>query len=386
MILALAALATAIWIYLFVARGAFWLAAERQERGLPRFDGPWPAVTAIVPARDEAETIAAAVGSLLAQRYPGSLDVVLVDDGSVDATADLARKSAADASAGERLTVIEGVAPGTGWTGKVWALDQGFRLVCAKHEGPRYVLFSDADIVHAPSSLRDLVVRAETGGLVLVSAMARLRCVSFAERCAIPAFVYFFRMLYPFEWVNRPDRPTAAAAGGCMLVRAGALERLGGFSCIRDALIDDCALARRLAREGPIWLGLSDSVHSIRRYETFAPIARMVRRSAYAELRYSPLLLVAVVLAMALVFLAAPLLAIFASGLSALLGLIAWLLMVASYQPMARFYRINRLWGVALPLIAAMYMVWTVQSALEHASGRGGAWKGRYQASVGEVR
>ena len=386
MILALAAIAAAIWVYLLVARGAFWLTAERQEHDLPRFDGPWPAVVAIVPARDEAGTIAAAIGSLLAQDYAGALDVVLVDDGSADDTAELARRAAAKAACAERLEVVEGLAPAAGWTGKVWALEQGFRLVAGRPQSPAYVLFSDADIAHDASSVRDLVTRAEVGGQVLVSAMARLRCASFAERCAIPAFVYFFRMLYPFQWVNRPDHKTAAAAGGCMLVRPGALERLGGLACIRDALIDDCALARQLATQGPIWLGLSDSVRSIRPYETFEPIARMVRRSAYAQLGYSPLLLAAVVLAMALVFLAAPLLAIFASGTPALLGLIAWLLMAFSYQPMARFYHVNPLWGLALPLVAAMYMVWTVQSALEHASGRGGAWKGRYQASIGEAR
>ena len=365
--------ALAVWVYLVAGRGGFWLAGERDDRPEPPAPAAWPAIVAIIPARDEAATIAQTVMSLLGQDYPG-LAVILVDDASQDGTA-----AAAKAAANARLTVLHGRPLPAGWTGKLWALKQGVEAASTRQA--KYLLLTDADIVYAPGALKRLVARAERQGTVLTSIMVKLRCASFAERCLIPAFVFFFQMLYPFAWVNRPRRATAAAAGGCMLVDAAALSASGGIDAIRSALIDDCALARQMKSVGAIWLGLSEHVASIRSYDGFAPIRRMVTRSAYAELRYSPLRLLTTIFEMALTFLAGPLLAIFASGTPALLGAASWALMALAYQPTLRLYRLSPLWGLALPAIALLYTLWTVESALQYARGQGGEWKGRVQAA-----
>jgi hopene-associated glycosyltransferase HpnB len=379
MIEIIALIVLAVWLYLLAARGGFWLAGQRDDR--PELPGPtaWPTVTAVIPARDEAATIARCVKSVLGQNYPGVLQVVVVDDASQDDTGAIAGAAAASIGAQDRLTVLNGQPLPPGWTGKVWAQKQGVDAALAQTPPPKYLLLTDADIVYAAAALRRIVSRAENGPTVLTSVMARLNCESFAERCCIPAFVFFFQMLYPFAWVNRANR--AAAAGGCMLVRGEALAAAGGIETIRGALIDDCALARQMKKTGPIWLGLSTHVHSIRRYETFGPIRKMITRSAYAELRYSPLRLIAATLGMALTFLAGPLLAIFGSGKPAIIGLIAWGAMTVALQPTLRLYRLNPLWGLALPAIALAYMIWTVESALQYARGQGGAWKGRIQAA-----
>jgi hopene-associated glycosyltransferase HpnB len=360
----------AVWVYLLAVRGRFWLAGERDDRPATAATRAWPAVAAVIPARDEAASIGATVQSLLAQEYPG-LEIIVVDDGSQDGTGDLARAAGA--------TIVQGQPLPAGWTGKVWAQKQGVAAALAK--APRYLLLTDADIVYAPGALQRIVARAERGRYALTSVMVKLRCQSFAERAFVPAFVFFFQMLYPFAWVNRPEYATAAAAGGCMLVRSDVLEESGGIDGIRGALIDDCALAAQIKAEAPIWLGLSERVHSIRTYDTFGPIRRMVTRSAYAQLHYSPLQLLGATLGMALTFLAGPLLAIFASGSAALMGAAAWLMMAIAFQPTLRLYRLNPLWGLALPLIALTYMVWTVESALQYARGQGGQWKGRVQAA-----
>lgn len=339
----------------------------------------WPDVTAIIPARDEAETVGRTVASLLGQDYPGELNIVLVDDCSRDATAEIARQAAA--AAPSRLTVLGGRPLPAGWTGKMWALKQGVDAALSNHNA-KYLLFTDADIVHGEKSLRDLVCGAERDNQVLVSVMAELCCRSFAERCTVPAFIFFFQMLYPFRWVGRPDRATAAAAGGCMLVKAQALEAAGGIDAIRGEVIDDCALARKLKRVGPIWLGFSRHVRSIRSYGGFAPIREMVTRSAYAELGFSPLRLCLAVIGMAVVFIAPLLLVILSAG-RAVAADLACLLMLIAFQPILRFYRLSPLWALVLPAVAALYTVWTVQSALQYRSGRGGFWKGRVQAPVG---
>jgi hopene-associated glycosyltransferase HpnB len=375
-----AMLALAIWLYLLVGRGRFWLAAERDSRNEPAPPPRWPRVTAVIPARDEAETIAETIRSLLAQAYPGPFSIILVDDESRDGTADAAR--AAAIAARERLTVLRGRPLPAGWTGKLWAMSQGVEVAASLRDPPDYLLLTDADISYAPDALTGLVGRAEAGGQVLTSLMVKLRCDSLAERCFVPAFIYFFQMLYPFAWVNRPRHPLGAAAGGCMLVRPTALRAIGGLASIRGALIDDCALGAALKTQGPIWLGLTTRVSSTRPYEGVGDIRRMVTRSAYAQLGYSPVMLLGCTAGMALTFLAGPLLALAGKGLAQLLGGVVWGMICISYQPILRFYRRSPLWGLALPAVALAYMAFTLDSAYQHGRGRGGLWKGRVQAQV----
>jgi hopene-associated glycosyltransferase HpnB len=378
---AIAALALAIWLYLICARGGFWLCRERDDV-LPAAPSRWPRVTAVIPARNEAEGIAESIGSLARQDYPGRFSIVLVDDDSEDDTAELARRAAAGLGADRSFTLISSRGLASGWTGKLWAVGQGVEAANHAPESPDYLLLTDADIVHTPDSVRALVARAESGRYVLTSLMARLRCESAWERSHLPAFVFFFQMLYPFAWVNDARNATAGAAGGCMLVRGDALKRAGGVESIRDALIDDCSLAEKMKAVGPIWLGLTDRVLSIRRYDDFDEVRTMISRSAYAQLKYSPLLLAGVTLGMALTFLAGPLLALFGDGIPRILGLLTWSLMAISFQPMLRFYRLSPLWGLALPAIAAAYMLYTLDSAYRTMRGQGGNWKGRVQANV----
>ena len=376
--------ALAIWLYLMAGRGGFWLARERDDRNSPGPPERWPDVTAIVPARNEADVITRSIAGLLEQDYPGSWRVVLVDDGSDDGTAATAL-AAAHGDAGRRLEVLRGSALPAGWTGKVWAQHQGVQHASLAGDRPDYLLLTDADIGHAPDTLRSLVARAESQNLVLCSLMAELSCRHLAERFLIPAFVFFFQMLYPFAWVADRNRNLAAAAGGCMLVRREALERAGGMASIRSEIIDDCALARRLKAQGAIWLGLTRRAISLRPYAGMREIGRMVSRSAYAQLDYSPLLLVGTVAGMAITYLAPALLALFGSGVGQMAGIAAWLLMAVAFQPMLRFYRASPLWGLALPPIAATYTVFTLQSAVDVWRGRGGLWKGRAQAMAGEL-
>jgi hopene-associated glycosyltransferase HpnB len=375
----------AIWLYLLLARGAFWGAGERDDdTAAADRDSPltWPTVTAVIPARDEAESVAETVVSLLRQDYPGPFDVILVDDQSRDATAQVAREAAAALGAGDRLTVLAGRPLPAGWTGKLWAQHQGVEQAENAPQPPTYLLFTDADIVYAPDALVHLVARAQRGGFVLTSLMAKLRCESFAERLFVPAFIFFFQMLYPFAWANDPRRGTAAAAGGCMLVRRDGLADAGGLAAIRDALIDDCALAKLLKRRGPISIALTDRVRSIRAYPAIADIRRMVSRTAYAQLRYSPLLLAGTVFGLALTYLAPVALAVGSGGTAQFIGVFVWALMALAFRPTLRFYRLSWLWAPLLPAIAAMYMAFTIDSAYQHARGRGGMWKGRAQANV----
>jgi hopene-associated glycosyltransferase HpnB len=380
----LGGVALVIWLYLIVARGGFWLARERDggESTLPR--ERWPAVVAVVPARNEADVIQRSIKSLLSQDYPGSLHVVLVDDGSHDGTAALARETGQAEGERVRLDILSGAALPAGWTGKLWALQQGVAFVERSGEPPDYLLFTDADIEHVPETVRSLVARAEQDGRVLVSLMAELSCSSWAERFLIPAFVFFFQMLYPFSWVARKERKTAAAAGGCMLVRRKVFESAGAIAALRSEIIDDCALARLMKRHGPIWLGLTRRARSLRRYEDMGEIGRMISRSAYAQLRYSPVLLVATVAGMAVVYMVPPILALFAEGPVRWAGLCVWLMMAGAFQPMLRFYRVSPLWGLALPAIATVYTVYVLNSALQVWRGRGGMWKGRAQAMTAE--
>ncbi len=371
----------AIWLYLLFGRGGFWLGRER-DGDIPAGGGAWPAVTAVIPARDEAECVGATVASLLRQDYAGEFSVIVVDDQSSDATAQVARDAAAALDATERLTVLSGRALPAGWTGKVWAQQQGIEAASDVPHPPTYLLFTDADIGHARDSLKGLVARAHSGGYVLTSLMAKLRCESLAERMFVPAFIFFFQMLYPFAWSNNPRRTTAAAAGGCMLVRRAALAEAGGMAVIRSALIDDCTLAKKLKAHGRIWTGLTNRVHSARAYPAIEDIRHMVSRTAYAQLRYSPLLLAGTVFGLAMTYLAPVALAIFATGSARFLGIAAWALMTLAFQPTLRFYGRSGLWGLALPAIAATYMAFTLDSAYQHARGRAGMWKGRAQGEL----
>ena len=373
----------AIWLHMVFGRGMFWRARERDDRDEAPAPARWPSVTAVVPARDEADVIARSIGGLLAQDYPGVFRVILVDDQSTDGTAEVARDAARTLGAEDRLTVMGAQPLLAGWTGKLWAVSQGVER--ASLDAPDYLLLTDADIGHAPDNLRNLVARAESGGYVMVSLMAKLSCANAAERFLIPAFVYFFQMLYPFAVVNRAASRVAAAAGGCMLARREALAAAGGIAAIRHEIIDDCALGRRMKAQGPIWLGLTERAVSLRPYNNIAEIGRMVSRSAYAQLGYSPLVLAGVIAGMVLTYVAPPAAAILGTGWLRAMGAVAWALMATSFLPMARFYRVSPLWGVALPVIGGVYTWFTLQSAIQVWRGRGGMWKGRSQAQAGRV-
>lgn len=361
-----------VWLYLLLLRRGFWLLRER-DTTVDHEPSEWPGVVAVVPARNEADVIQQSIGSLIAQDYPGPFHIVLVDDQSDDQTAALAR--ALDT---KRLTVLSGGIRPPGWTGKLWAIQQGSDY--AADIAPEFLWFTDADIVHNADNLRQLVTRAESGKKVLVSLMARLQCRSMAEHFLIPAFVFFFDMLFPFGAVNDPSSPIAAAAGGCMLVRRAALHKAGGLSGIRHHIIDDCALGRIMKTQGPIWLGLTNRAVSLRPYPHLSDIRHMVTRTAYAQLGYSSFALAGTLLGLALIFLAPVVTALFAWGISQLAGWLAWIIMAILYQPILRFYRLSPFWGMTLPLIGVFYAAFTLDSAFQHWTGRGGMWKGRPQA------
>ncbi|MER5640042.1 glycosyltransferase [Kitasatospora sp. NPDC002227] len=363
------------WLWLACCHGLFW----RTDQRLPPHPAParWPSVAVLVPARDEAEVLPVSLPSLLAQDYPGEARVVLVDDHSTDGTGALAAELGR--AGGLPLTVTTPPPLPPGWTGKLWALRHG---VAAVGEEAEYLLLTDADIAHRPGSLTALVAAAEANGLDLVSQMARLRVATRWERLIVPAFVYFFAQLYPFRRSNRPGARTAAAAGGCSLVRRTALERAGGVAAVRGAVIDDVSIARAVKRTGGrTWLGLAEQVDSVRPYPGLGQLWRMVSRSAYAQLRHSPLLLTGTVLGLALVYLVPP--AAVAAGLLAgsprvlLPGAAAWALMAGTYLPMVRYYRQPAGAALLLPFTAGLYLLMTVDSAVQHWRGQGAAWKGR---------
>ncbi len=365
-----------IWLYLILGRSFFWLARERDDRNefYAELDS-WPSVAAVVPARNEADVLDRSLGSLLQQNYPGRFRIVLVDDQSTDGTADAARAFGRT----ERLEIVEGTPRPVGRKGKPMAMSPGVAKATEDAQ-PDYFWFTDADIAHAPDNLRHLVVRAETKGLVLASLMAKLSCKTVVEHALIPAFVFFFAMLFPFARVNNPRRKLAAAAGGCMLVQRAALEAAGDIAAIRQEIIDDCALARRLKPQGRVWLGLTNRSQSIRPYQTLSEVRQMVARSAYAQLGYSRLVLAGTILGMLTIYAAAPFVALFAWNSAQIAGWVTWILMSLAFQPMLRFYRLSPLWGFALPLIGAVYAIFTLDSAFQFWRGRGGMWKGRTQA------
>ena len=367
----------AVWLYLVLARGGFWRLREF-PRPAPA-PANWPEVVAIVPARDEADTIGAAVQSLLGQDYPGRFAVVLADDRSGDGTAGIARAAAAG---DERLHIVRTGDLPPGWSGKVRAMATAVELAARQHPDAAFLLFTDADIHHPPDGLRRLVAMAEARRLDMVSLMVLLAREGAWQALLIPAFVFFFRKLYPFSWVN--GGRLAAAAGGCMLVRAGALVRAGGLATIRNAVIDDCALARVIAGGGRLWLGMTGEWRSLRPYDGFAGVWRMVARSAYTQLRYSLPLLAGTVVGMIVTYVAPPL-AVLAwpwhgDALAGLAGLTAWLLMAGAFRPMLVFYGVSPYLAPLLPLAGIVYTAITVDSARRHWQGRGAAWKGRVGA------
>ncbi|WP_093607668.1 glycosyltransferase [Streptomyces indicus] len=371
-------LSLAAWLWLLLGQGFFW----RTDVRLPARRDPdaWPSVAVVVPARDEASVLPLSLPSLLAQDYPGPARIFLVDDSSSDGTGDLARALSAQ-HGGLPLTVTTPGEPPAGWTGKLWAVRHGIAQARTA-QAPEYLLLTDADIAHEPDSLRELVAAAHGSGFDLVSQMARLRVASGWERMIVPAFVYFFAQLYPFRRISRDRSRTAAAAGGCVLLRDEAAARARVPDAIRHAVIDDVALARAVkASGGRVWLGLADKVDSVRPYPHLGDLWRMVSRSAYAQLRHQPLLLLGTVAGLLLVYVVPPaglVLGLAAGdGPAAWAAGLAWLVMTATYGPMLRYYR-QPLWlAPLLPVTAALYLLMTVDSAVQHYRGRGAAWKGR---------
>ena len=381
-------LSLVIWSGLLGFRGQFWRANQRLEVQATELE-LWPRVCAVIPARNEAQLLPITLQSLLNQDYPGSFSVILVDDHSTDGTAQVARKLAQEAQQPQKLQVISAQPLPPSWTGKLWALEQGIRYAQQQTPPPDYFLLTDADIEHQSRNLHQLITKGETQQLDLVSLMVLLRCHSFWEQLLIPAFVFFFQKLYPFPWVNTPTNSTAAAAGGCILIRRQALNRIGGLQVVRQALIDDCALAQavksstksELSPPSGIWLGLTDSTRSLRPYPSLASIWDMVARTAFYQLNYSPWWLMGTLLGMTLIYLVPPFAAIFGAvtgnWLIATVGFSSWLLMAGAYLPTLGLYKCSPLLAFCLPAIAFLYNLMTLDSALRHWQGRGGGWKGR---------
>jgi len=377
---AIASFSLLIWIVLTFFRGAFWqFRAFDDDLTSHHPLQSWPRIVAVVPARNEEKTIVRTAKSLIAQDYPGEFQIIVVDDHSEDATSALARQAAQQGGAGGRVTILQAAALEPGWTGKLWALQQG--ISNAESFAPDYFWFTDADIVHAPDTLFRLVSRAETRRLDLASLMVLLQARTFPERLLIPPFVYFFLKLYPPKWIADPKARTAGAAGGCILLRSKALEGFGGLAAIQEEVIDDCALARAVKRSGGvIWMGLTRNSVSLRAYSTFAEIRDLIARTAFTQLSYSGLLLLGTVVGMVLTYLSPVVLAFDTQPVVWRVSLAAWALMTVTYLPTVRFYRLSPLWAALLPVAAAFYSYATVLSARRYWLGRGGQWKGRNQA------
>ena len=373
----IAAVPLAIWLYLFLARGNFW--RLRVDAIVPGSLDRWPRVVVIVPARNEAETIASAIVALAKQDYPERLSIVVVDDHSDDGTAGLARKAAEESSRDHGITILQAAPLAPGWTGKLWALNEGLHAVA--EQAPEFFWFTDADVKHAPDTLRRLVFRAEQESLDLTSLMVLLRAKTVPERLLIPAFLYFFLMLYPPRWIAGPKKRTACAAGGCILLRRSAFERFGGLETIRGEVIDDCALARAVKNSGGnIWMGLTRNSISLRGYGGFAEIREMIARTAFTQLRYSFFLLLVTVLGLFATYLL-PWILFWTTNESAwLLAGITISVMMATYSVTVRFYGVSPLWALTLPIAAIFYVYATCVSAVRYWLGRGGQWKGRAQA------
>ena len=366
----------AIWVYLFFARGNFWQLEE--DNAAPKALDRWPRVVAIVPARNEAETIARSVSTLARQDYPGEISVIVVDDHSDDGTAALALKAAEESGAGGRVSIHFAAELPPGWTGKVWAMNEGVRAAADK--AAAFFWFTDADIEHAPDTLRRLVSRAEKDSLDLASLMVLLQAKTFPERLLIPPFLYFFLMLYPPRWTADPDARTAGAAGGCILFRRAALDRIGGMAAIRNEVIDDCSLARAVKKSGgKLWMGLTRASVSLRSYCTFSEIRDLIARTAFTQLRYSFFLLMGTLIALFVTYVL-PLFSFFSGEDPGwFLAATAMCLMAVSFGVTVRFYNLRFLWALTLPIAAIFYAYATCVSAVRFWFGRGAQWKGRSQ-------
>ena len=372
-----AAVPFAIWLYLFFLRGNFWQVHEdtTEPKALQR----WPGVVAIVPARDEEQTITRCVISLAKQNYAGDFSIVVVDDHSSDGTAELARKAAEESGAARKVTVHSAGELPPGWTGKVWAMNEG--VAAARGKAPEYFWFVDADITQAPESLPELVSRATNGEFDLASWMALLQAKTFPERLLIPSFLYFFLMLYPPNWVADPKARTAGAAGGCILLRRTALERIGGMATIRNEVIDDCALAGAVKESGgKVWLGVTRKSRSLRGCATLGELRDMIARTAFTQLHYSFLLLLGTLAWLVITYLLPWVLFFEYPGQAWLLVDTTVALMAASFLPTVKFYDLSWTWALTVPIAALFYAYATCVSAVRYWLGRGGQWKGRAQA------
>jgi hopene-associated glycosyltransferase HpnB len=379
----IAAFPLAIWIYLFLGRGNFWLLREDQTESKPL--DHWPRVVSIIPARNEAETIARALASLAKQEYPGEFSILVVDDHSDDGTPGLALEAAKETGAAGRIRIHLSADLPPGWTGKLWAMNEGVRT--AAEQTPDFFWFTDADIEQAPDALRRLVSRAEKDSLELASLMVLLQAKTFPERLLVPPFLYFFLMLYPPRWIADPGARTAGAAGGCILLRRAALERIGGFAAIRTEVIDDCTLARAVKKSGgKIWMGLTRSSVSLRGYGSFAEIRDLIARTAFTQLRYSLVLLAATLTGLFVTYLLAWILFFATEGGPWLLVDTAIALMTATFLVTVRYYNLSWVWAFTLPIAAVFYGYATCVSAVRYSLGRGGQWKGRAQAQRGNGR
>ena len=385
-LLTIATLSLIIWIFLLLFWGQFWQTNQRLEihnTNLPHY----PSICAIIPARNEADVLSISLKSLLNQEYSGEFSIILIDDQSTDKTGEVAQEIANNLNQSDRLKVISGKPLPVGWSGKLWAMEQGIQTVKNQGLSPDYFLFTDADIEHHSTNLKELVTKAEKENLALTSLMVLLRCDSFWEKFLIPAFVFFFQKLYPFPWVNNPQNKMAAAAGGCILIRRDRLEEIGSIPSLREALIDDCTLAQKIkglsSPDNPttIWLGLTEKTKSLRPYDSLDTIWTMIARTAYTQLNYSPFLLLGTVLGMSLVYLAAPVILLLGLYLEScnliIISSLTWFLMAIAYLPTLRLYKLSPLWSLSLPLIALFYNLMTLDSALRHWRGQGGGWKGR---------
>jgi hopene-associated glycosyltransferase HpnB len=370
-------LCLSIWVHLLIAHGGFWkvatLAADLQP--IERVDGT---IAVVIPARDEADVIGSTIESLLRQTCAQSIHVFVVDDHSTDATAEVAYRSATNCGRPEALAVITGSPLPKGWTGKLWAVQQGVEQ--AMRSRPRFLLLTDADVHHSPDNVATLVAITEKGNYDLTSFVVKLHCQSLAERFLIPPFVFFFFLLYPPAWIRDSRRHAAGAAGGCMLVRPQALDHAGGIAAIRGEIIDDCALALAIKRAGGrVWLGATPDTFSTRAYGSFGEIERMISRTAFNQLRHSTWVLLGALIGLTITYLFPLVLLLSGNAMLAILGAASWVLMTAAFLPMVRFYGINPAWALTLPLSACFYTLATVHSAIKYWSGRGGEWKGRVQ-------